>query len=75
MSKNVTSSTLEVGGESYEIFRLDALQDKYDVARLPYALKVLLESLIRNGEDEGAEAVAKWSAKVLLFPPAIELRF
>ena len=38
-------STLEVGGESYEIFRLDALQEKYDVARLPYALKVLLESL------------------------------
>jgi aconitate hydratase A / 2-methylisocitrate dehydratase len=55
-------STLDVGGESYEIFRLDALQDKYDVARLPYALKVLLENLIRNGEDEGAEAVAKWSA-------------
>ena len=56
-------STLDVGGESYEIFRLDALQDKYDVARLPYALKVLLENLLRNGEDEGAEAVARWSAK------------
>ncbi|HMJ96663.1 MAG TPA: hypothetical protein VK486_12465, partial [Thermoleophilaceae bacterium] len=56
-------STLEAGGESYEIFRLDALQEKYDVARLPYALKVLLENLLRNGEDEGAEAVAKWSAK------------
>ena len=56
-------STLDVGGESFEIFRLDALQEKYDVARLPYALKVLLENLLRNGEDEGAEAVAKWSAK------------
>jgi aconitate hydratase len=56
-------STLDLGGESHEIFRLDALQDKYDVARLPYALKVLLENLIRNGEDEGAEAVARWSAK------------
>jgi aconitate hydratase len=55
--------TLEVGGESYEIFRLDALQEKYDVARLPYALKVLLENLLRNGEGEGAEAVAKWGAK------------
>jgi aconitate hydratase len=55
-------STLEVGGESYEIFRLDALQEKYDVARLPYALKVLIENLLRNGEDEGAEAVAKWVA-------------
>ena len=47
-------STLEVGGESYEIFRLDALQPKYDVARLPYSLKVLLENLLRNGEDGGA---------------------
>ncbi|HET8820837.1 MAG TPA: aconitate hydratase AcnA [Thermoleophilaceae bacterium] len=55
--------TIEVGGESHEIFRLDALQEKYDVARLPYALKVLLENLLRNGEDEGAEAVAKWGAK------------
>ena len=56
-------STLEAGGESYEIFRLDALQEKFDVARLPYSLKVLLENLIRNGEDEGAEAVARWSAQ------------
>ena len=56
-------STLDVGGESHEIFRLDALQEKYDVARLPYALKVLLENLLRNGEDEGAKAVATWAAK------------
>jgi aconitate hydratase len=58
----VTPSTLEAGGESYEIFRIDALQDRYDVARLPYSLKVLLENLLRHGEDEGAEAVARWVA-------------
>ena len=56
-------STLEVGGRSYEIFRLDALQARYDVARLPYSLKVLLENLLRHGEDAGAEAVATWAAK------------
>ena len=55
-------ATLEAGGESYEIFRLDALQDEYDVARLPYCLKVLLENLLRHGQDEGAKAVAQWSA-------------
>ena len=54
--------TLEVGGQTHEIFRLDALQAKYDVARLPYSLKVLLENLLRHGEDEGAEALAKWVA-------------
>jgi aconitate hydratase len=55
-------STLEVGGRSYEVFRLDALQRRYDVARLPYSLKVLLENLLRHGEDAGAEAVASWVA-------------
>ena len=55
-------STLDVGGQSYEIFRLDALQEKFDVARLPYSLKILLENLLRNGEDEGAKAVASWDA-------------
>ena len=54
--------TLEAGGRSFEIFRLDALQQRYDVARLPYSLKVLLENLLRNGEDDGAEAVAQWVA-------------
>ena len=40
-------STLEVGGRSYEIFRLDALQERFDVARLPYSIKVLLENVLR----------------------------
>jgi aconitate hydratase len=50
----VTSSTLEVGGESYEIFPIDA-------PHLPYSLKVLLENLLRHGHDEGAGAVASWA--------------
>ena len=54
--------SLEAGGRSYEIFRLDALQSEYDVARLPYCLKVLLENLLRHGEDEGARALAAWVA-------------
>jgi aconitate hydratase len=56
-------ATLEVGGQSHEIFRLDALQQQYDVARLPYSLKILLENLLRHGEDEGAKALASWDAK------------
>ncbi len=53
---------LEVGGRSYEIYRLEALQSSYDVARLPFSLKVLLENLLRTGEEAGAEAVARWVA-------------
>ncbi len=68
----MTASTLEVGGESYEIFRLDALQAEYDVARLPYSLKVLVENLLRNGEEEGARAVARWVASD---EPATEIAF
>src|SRR5436190_9194946 len=50
-------STLEVGPRSYEIFRLDALQASFDVARLPYSLKVLLENLLRN--EDGTTVTAK----------------
>src|SRR3954447_20640718 len=61
-------SELSVGGKTYEIFRLDALQQKYDVARLPYSLKVLLENLLRNEDGEFVtadqiETIAKWDAK------------
>jgi aconitate hydratase len=61
-------SALDVGGRSYEIFRLDALQERYDVERLPYSLKILLENLLRQeaagrvGEQD-VEAVATWVAR------------
>ena len=41
-------ATLEVGDRKLDIFRLDALQAKFDVARLPFSLKVLLENLLRT---------------------------
>ena len=47
----------------HQIFRLDELQAKYDVARLPYSLKVLLENALRNGHEESVEAIATWDAK------------
>src|SRR5689334_25347909 len=72
--------TLKVGGSEHEIFRLDALQSKFDVARLPFSLKVLLENLLRtegNGSvtAEDIEALAAWDAsaepsKEIAFTPA-----
>jgi aconitate hydratase len=69
--------TLSVGDREVEIFRLDALQEKYDVARLPYSLKVLLENLLRtegNGSvtKEQIEALATWDAKA---DPSDEIAF
>ncbi len=55
-------SSLTVGGRSYEIHRLDALQQRWDVARLPYTLRILLENVLRNGSDSEVEAVAGWVA-------------
>ena len=55
-------SSLTVGGRSYEIHRLDALQPRWDVARLPYTLRILLENVLRNGSEAEVEAVAGWVA-------------
>jgi aconitate hydratase len=56
------SGTLRVGSEQYEIFRLDTLQDRWDVARLPYSLRVLLENALRADDEADAEAIAGWVA-------------
>jgi len=70
-------STLHVAGREYEIFRLDALQGRFDVARLPFSLKVLLENLLRtegNGSVQASdiEALASWDAKA---KPSKEIAF
>jgi aconitate hydratase A / 2-methylisocitrate dehydratase len=68
---------LEVGGRAYEIYRLEALQSRYDVARLPFSLKVLLENLLRNEDGVGVrrgdiEALATWDAQA---EPSEEIAF
>jgi aconitate hydratase len=48
-----TRTELKVGNDSFDIYRLDALERAGigNVARLPFSLKVLLENLLRH-EDE-----------------------
>jgi aconitate hydratase len=70
-------ATLKVGEREHTIFRLDSLQSKYDVARLPFSLKVLLENLLRtegNGSVEAGdvEKLARWNAKA---EPSEEIAF
>ncbi len=73
-------SALDVGGREYEIFRLDSLGGRFDVGRLPFSLKVLLENLLRT-EGDGAvsaadiEALAGWDpaaqpSREIAFSPA-----
>ena len=66
--------TLQVGSESYEIFRLSAVEG---AARLPFSLKVLLENLLRT--EDGANitadhvrALASWDSQA---EPDTEIQF
>ncbi|MEX0732953.1 MAG: aconitate hydratase AcnA [Aquisalimonadaceae bacterium] len=73
-----TRSTLDVDGKSYEIYRLDALREQgYDVDRLPFSLKVLLENLLRtedglNVTSDSVKALLAWDAKAV---PSSEIAF
>ncbi|GAA1220714.1 MULTISPECIES: aconitate hydratase AcnA [Streptomyces] len=67
-------STLRVGDESYEIFKLDKVEGS---ARLPYSLKVLLENLLRT--EDGANitadhirALGSWDSQA---QPSQEIQF
>ena len=68
MSQRIDArSTLSVGDQTYEIFRLDAVTTGH-VDRLPFALKILLENLLRNQDDvnvtaDDIEALANWDAE------------
>jgi aconitate hydratase len=65
-----SKGTLEVGGRTYEIYRLSALQDAgvADISRLPMSLRVLLENLLRNEDGvtvtrDDIVAAARWQPK------------
>ena len=60
-------STLKVGSQEYEIYRLDALdQQGIPTKHLPYSLRILLENLLRtedgrNVTKEEIRALAAWN--------------
>ncbi|MFN9729509.1 MAG: aconitase family protein, partial [Pseudomonadota bacterium] len=58
-------STLEVGGKRYAYWSLPKLGERFDLQRLPYAMKILLENLLRHEDGSTVtakeiEAVATW---------------
>ncbi|MBV7295438.1 aconitate hydratase AcnA [Corynebacterium sp. TAE3-ERU12] len=67
-------STLDVNGKSYDYYRIDAVPG---MEKLPYALKVLGENLLRNEDganitEEHINAVANWDPSA---DPSIEIQF
>ena len=71
-------ATLRVGDRAYEVYRLDALEKAgFAVSRLPFALKILLENLLRfedglSVRHEDVEALARWSPEA---DPSHEIAF
>ena len=61
-----SSSVLEVGGNSFRIFRLD----KVVKAQLPYSLKILLENLLRT--EDGANITADHINAIVNWDPTAE---
>ncbi|WP_413449872.1 aconitate hydratase [Georgenia phoenicis] len=67
-------STLTVGEQDYEIYRLDAVEG---LERLPYSLKILAENLLRtedgaNVTADHVRALASWDPKA---DPDTEIQF
>lgn len=67
-------ATLEVAGQDYEIFRLDAIPGS---RRLPFSLKILLENLLRNEDGVTVtrgdiEELAHWDPKA---EPSKEIQY
>src|SRR6516165_5620811 len=67
-------ATIEAGGASHEIYRLDAVPGS---ASLPYSLKILLENLLRNEDGvnitaDHIAALAGWDASK---EPDTEIQF
>jgi aconitate hydratase len=60
--------SIEVNGKRHTIASLAKFGNTFDIKRLPYSMKILLENLLRqedgvNVNSKEIEAVAKWDAK------------
>src|SRR6202166_4713376 len=69
MNSFASRDTLTSGGKSFTIFRLPALEAKgFNLARLPFSLKILLENLLRREDGVNVTAgdicfLATWKAE------------
>jgi aconitate hydratase A / 2-methylisocitrate dehydratase len=66
-------STLEAAGQSFRIHAIRELEPQ----RLPYTLRILLENVLRSGDESGARALAAWdphaepSQEIAFFPSRV----
>ena len=72
--------TLTVGNRSLRIHRIASLDGGREVTRLPYTLRILLENVLRSGDEAGIRAVSGWdpaaepSNEISFFPSRVLLQ-
>ena len=62
-----TRDQLSVNGQNYTIFSLTKLGQQFDISKMPYSMKILLENLLRCEDGVSVtkasiQAVAQWDA-------------
>jgi aconitate hydratase len=72
-----TREQLDVNGQTFHYHSLRKLGERFEIARLPYSMKILLENLLRHEDGVSVtkasiEAVASWDAKA---EPDTEIAF
>ena len=69
MSKYAIIKELEANGKKFKYFSLPDLQSKdHNISRLPFSLRIVLESVIRNStkglaSEKDIENILEWNAK------------
>ncbi len=68
---------LRVEGNRYTLFAFDHLRDAYAIDKLPFSLRILLENLLRHGDqsyvtDDDIECLAGWNPQA---EPSQEIAF
>tara|TARA_R110000851_G_scaffold86648_3_gene188501 strand:+ start:283951 stop:286665 length:2715 start_codon:yes stop_codon:yes gene_type:complete len=77
MSKYQSTTSSVIGDNTYTFYDFKGVSDKYDITRLPYSLKILLENLLRHADedfvqDRDIETVAGWDPQAI---PSEEINF
>lgn len=72
-----SKQTLQVDQKTYTFFNINALPKSFNVGRLPYSMKILLENLLRTENDDTVkkidiEALLGWQPKAI---PQYEIAF
>ena len=65
--RDQAADQLSVGDKTYRFYNLQSLAQKYNLERLPYSLKILLENLLRKEDGKNVsqadiDALCEWQA-------------